>query len=38
MENQVNEAIAVLRGLPEDHQAAIARSILDFAAGDDEIY
>jgi hypothetical protein len=34
----VQEAIEVLRDLPEDRQAAVARAILDYASHDDGAY
>ena len=36
MPSKVSEAIEVLRSLPGDQQEAVARSILDYAAQDDE--
>lgn len=36
MSNLIDDAVEVLRGLPEDLQAAAARAILDYGAGQDE--
>jgi predicted transcriptional regulator len=38
MSNSMQEAIEVLRDLPEERQEVLARAILDYAAHDDGIY
>jgi hypothetical protein len=38
MTKVLDEAIDVLRELPKDRQAAVARAILDYASHDDSVY
>ena len=38
MTRRVEEAIEVLRDLPEDQQETVARAILDYASQDDGVY
>ncbi len=38
MTKAMQEAIQVLRELPEERQEAIAQAILDFASYDDDVY
>jgi predicted transcriptional regulator len=38
MTKMVQEAIEVLRELPEDRQTTVARAILDYASHDDDPY
>ena len=37
MSNLVEEAVKVLRGLPDDQQQAAARAIIDYGAHEDEL-
>ena len=36
MSNLIEDAVKVLRGLPDDVQAAAARAIIDYGAGQDD--